>query len=209
MRWLLVAMLLVASPSLAEDEAGVFDYYVLALSWSPNWCAAEGDARGADQCDPRHDYGFILHGLWPQYERGWPADCATDARDPSRAETAAMVDIMGSSGLAWHQWRKHGRCSGLAGRDYLALSRAAFERIQRPAVLRQVSRSLEIPPEVIEAAFLEENPGIVADGLTVTCRDGRLQEVRICLSRELEPRICGADVVRDCGRQSVRVEPIR
>ena len=123
---MLLALLLVAGVARAEGEpAGEFDYYVLSLSWTPSWCAIEGDARESEQCDPGQGYGFTLHGLWPQYERGWPSYCPTSERAPSRAMTADMIDIMGSSGLAWHQWRKHGVCSGLSATDYYALSREA------------------------------------------------------------------------------------
>jgi ribonuclease T2 len=109
MRDLFCALLILALhlPPAARAEggqAGVFDYYVLSLSWSPNWCALEGDARSDDQCDPRHAHAFTLHGLWPQSETGFPSDCRSTARDPTRAETAAMADITGSPGLAWHEW---------------------------------------------------------------------------------------------------------
>jgi len=66
----------------AGDQAGKFDYYVLSLSWSPTWCALEGDASGAEQCDPAKDRGWVLHGLWPQYDRGWPEFCQTAERPP-------------------------------------------------------------------------------------------------------------------------------
>ena len=102
-----------AAPAVAQDRAGEFDYYVLALSWSPSWCATQGRGRDEPQCEPRRRTGFVVHGLWPQYERGWPDHCATDERDPSRRESQAMADVMGSGGLAWYQWQKHGRCSGL------------------------------------------------------------------------------------------------
>ena len=203
------ALLLCLAPALAHadgEPAGEFDYWVLSLSWSPNWCAAEGDARGADQCD--RPLGWTLHGLWPQYERGYPAYCPSSARDPSRRETGAMADIMGSGGLAWHQWKKHGRCSGLASDDYLALSRLAYERVQRPAILRRLEEAVTIDPVVIEEAFIEANPGLAPDMLTVTCRDRRIQEVRLCLTRDLEPRRCGDDVIRDCTRAAL-LEPVR
>ena len=121
MRALLIWLML-ALPAMAQDRSGEFDYYVLSLSWSPNWCALEGDARGSDQCDARHDHGWILHGLWPQYHRGYPEYCNTTERPPSRAMTRDMADIMGTSGLAWHQWKKHGVCSGLSASAYYALS---------------------------------------------------------------------------------------
>ena len=90
MRWLMIWVMM-ALPVAAEDRAGVFDYYVLSLSWSPNWCAYEGDARGSDQCDARHDHGWILHGLWPQYHRGWPDYCPTTERAPSPAMTPMAI----------------------------------------------------------------------------------------------------------------------
>jgi ribonuclease T2 len=191
------------------EQAGDFDYYVLALSWSPTWCAITGDAEGDDQCDPRHDHGFTLHGLWPQHEDGWPSWCQTDARDPSRAETGAMADIMGSGGLAWHQWKKHGRCSGLAGRDYLTLSRQAFGAVAIPPVFDGLSRDLTLPAAVVEAAFLEANPELAPDQITITCEAGRIHEARICLTRALDFRRCGADVGRDCTLQDAVMEAVR
>ena len=204
-----IALLLCLLPRLAwadGEPAGEFDYWVLSLSWSPNWCAAEGDARGAEQCD--RPLGWTLHGLWPQYERGYPAFCRTPARDPSRRETGAMADIMGSGGLAWHQWKKHGRCSGLASDDYFALSRLAYERIERPAILQRLTEKVTLDPRVIEEAFIESNSDLSPDMLTVTCQGNRIQEVRLCLTRDLEPRRCGADVVRDCTRTAL-FEPVR
>ena len=210
MRLLAFCAIWLAGMASAEGERpGDFDYYVLALSWTPTWCAIEGDARGAGQCATGQGLGFTLHGLWPQYEDGWPSFCPTQARPPSRAMTAGMADIMGSSGLAWHQWRKHGVCSGLSADDYFRLSRMAYERVREPAILRQLDRVVRLPAEVVEAAFLEENPGLSDAMLTVTCREGRVQEVRICLTRGLEPRDCAPDVARDCTLQDALLAPIR
>jgi len=199
-----------ATAALAEGEqAGDFDYYVLSLSWSPNWCATTGDARGADQCHPRHAYGFTLHGLWPQYETGWPSWCPTSAPDPSRRETEAMTDIMGSGGLAWHQWQKHGRCTGLSAEDYLALSRRAYRSVTIPPVFRALDRAVTLPASVVEEAFLEANPGLTVDQITVTCDGTMIAEVRLCLTKDLEPRRCGADVIRDCRLQDAEMEGVR
>lgn len=208
--WLLALALGTVGTARADgDPAGQFDYYVLALSWTPTWCALEGDDRDSPQCDAGRGYGFTLHGLWPQFETGWPSFCPSVERPPSRSDTAAMVDIMGSSGLAWHQWRKHGVCSGLSSDDYYALSRLAYEAVTRPDVLRRLDREVRLPAAVIEEAFLEANPDLEADMLTVTCRAGRVQEVRICLTRGLEPRICGDDVVRDCTLGAALLSPMR
>ncbi|WP_456386689.1 ribonuclease T2 family protein [Profundibacter sp.] len=191
------------------QRAGDFDYYVLSLSWSPTWCANEGDARGADQYDPRHDYGWILHGLWPQYERGYPSYCNTSARSPSRGQTDAMADVMASGGLAWHQWKKHGRCSGLTSKDYFAAARRAYNAVVRPPVLRKLDHTVKLPAQVIEEAFLQSNPDWSADMVTITCKRGRIQEARICLTKDLEPRTCGADAVRDCSMTDALFDPVR
>lgn len=188
----------------AEGEApGGHDHYVLALTWQPAWCALEGEAA----C--HGDLGWTLHGLWPQHEEGWPSWCPTDAPAPTRAEVAAMADLMGSGTLAGHQWRKHGTCSGLSGQGYLALSRRAFEAVTRPAILERVEAPLRIAPAVVEAAFLEANPGLTPDGVTITCREGRILEARICLTRGLEPRPCSPEVARDCAADAPLFEPIR
>jgi ribonuclease T2 len=208
-RWLAVLIWLGAAAWAESDPPGRFDYYVLSLSWTPSWCALEGDDRGSPQCDAGQGYGFTLHGLWPQYENGWPSFCPTTERPPSRGETGAMVDIMGSSGLAWHQWRKHGSCSGLSAQDYFRLSRLAYERVTRPDLLRRLDRTVRLPAEVVEEAFLEENPELSDDMLTVTCRAGHVQEIRICLTRDLEPRDCAPDVARDCTMTDALFPPMR
>lgn len=208
MRWLAL-MLLLACPARAEDRAGDFDYYILSLTWSPNWCALAGDARADDQCDARHDHSFTLHGLWPQHEVGWPADCRTAERDPSRAETGAMADIMGSGGLAWHEWKKHGRCSGLPAADYFAIARQGYEAIEIPAVLAGLNRDVKLPALVVEQAFLQANPGLTAPMITITCEQGYIQEARICLTKALDFRACGADAARDCRMQDAILEAVR
>ncbi len=211
MRHLITAGLIaLASFARADAEpSGKFDYYVMALSWSPNWCAIEGDARRSPQCDPRHDFGWTLHGLWPQYHRGWPSFCATTARQPNRTMTREMADIMGTPGLAWYQWKKHGVCSGLSAQDYFDLSRKAYESIQRPAVFRKLQRPVKLPAKIVEQAFLKENARLKPEMITITCKAGRIQEVRICLSKGLVPVPCGRDTAQDCSMEDALFDPIR
>jgi ribonuclease T2 len=209
---LLALLFLMLTPGLSsadEGAPGTFDYYVLSLSWSPNWCAMTGDARNSDQCDDRHDHGWTLHGLWPQYDTGYPSFCATGQRPPSRAMTAEMAEIMGSPGLAWYQWKKHGSCSGLSARAYFDISHRAYERINRPPVFRKLDRVVRLPAKVVEDAFLEANPSLSADMITITCKDGHIQEARVCLTRDLEPVACGADVARDCQMKAAVFAPVR
>jgi ribonuclease T2 len=209
MRWLLVWITLASGAVADGEKAGKFDYYVLSLSWSPNWCALQGDARKSDQCDARHDHGWILHGLWPQYHRGFPSLCRSTERPPTRGMTNDMADIMGTSGLAWYQWKKHGTCSGLSASAYYALSRQAYERITRPPVFRGLEQAVRLPASVVEDAFLASNPGLERDMITITCKNNHIQEARLCLSKSLDPVPCGQDVVRDCTSKNALFTPVR
>lgn len=207
---LLAAALTLALPAHAEGEkAGEFDYYVLALSWSANWCAREGDERDDPQCDAGRGITWVLHGLWPQYESGWPSYCRTVERDPTRGETAAMADVFGGAGAAFYQWKKHGRCAGLPAADYYDTARKAFERVTLPPVFDRLRRDVALPASVVEEAFLEVNPGLMRDQITITCADGMIQEARICLTKDLEPRRCGADALRDCRMSDAVMEAVR
>ena len=123
--------------------------------------------------------------------------------------TSAMADIMGTAGLAWHQWKKHGTCTGLSPKDYYAKARKAYGQIKRPDALRRLTRTYRIAPEVIEQSFLAANPGLSADQITITCRQGHIQEARICLTRDLALRPCGADVRRECSADSALFAPVR
>ena len=123
--------------------------------------------------------------------------------------TAEMADIMGTSGLAWHQWKKHGTCAGLEAADYFTLSREAYESVTRPALLRKLKDPISLPATLIEQAFLQDNPELESDGITITCKQGYIQEARICLSKSLDPVPCGRDVVKDCRLDDALFDPIR
>ncbi len=193
----------------ARDVAGDFDYYVLSLSWSPNWCALEGDDRASPQCADGTGFGWTLHGLWPQFDSGYPQDCRTRFAEPTRAQTAVMADIMGTTGVAWHQWNKHGSCSGLSPADFYALARRAYDAVTLPEVFMRLDDPVQLPASVVEEAFLRDNPELSADGITITCKDGFIQEARICLTRDLDPRRCGNDVIRDCTLDDAVFDPVR
>lgn len=205
-----LAVIAAAGPAAAEGgRAGDFDYYVLSLSWSANWCANTGDDRQDPQCDAGRGLTWTLHGLWPQYEQGWPDYCRTVERDPTRGETAAMADITGGAGLAFYEWKKHGRCSGLSAPDYYAKARAAYQSVNLPPVFAKLRKDVALPASVVEDAFLESNPGLERDQITVTCDGDLIQEVRLCLTKDLEPRRCGSDTLRDCRLKDAVMEAVR
>ncbi|MEO6298656.1 MAG: ribonuclease T2 [Paracoccaceae bacterium] len=197
-------------PAQAQSgKPGEFEYYVLSLSWSPNWCQLTGDARGDPQCDAGRGLTFIAHGLWPQYKVGYPSDCVTTETDPSRSDTAAMADIMGGAGLAFHEWKKHGRCSGLSSDAYFNTLRRAYANVTIPPLFAKMTSDLKVPALVIQDAFLESNPALAAENVTVTCDGAMIEEVRICLNKDLSPRVCGMYEDRDCTLQDAELDAPR
>ncbi|PSH63552.1 ribonuclease T2 family protein [Phyllobacterium sophorae] len=192
-------------PSVVPVGSG-FDYYVLALSWSPSYCAAEGPRANRQQCAPDRRYGFVVHGLWPQYERGYPQDCDTSQpRDVPFAQAKQLSDIMPSTGLVIHEWRKHGSCTGLSQKDYFSVIRRAVERVSVPPPYRQPTSRGPVNPLVLEQAFIAANPGLGTDGVAVTCDSEYLREVRVCLTKELNFRSCPEVERSTCRRRSVEM----
>ncbi len=196
-----------AFPNLPRGEG--FDFYVLSLSWSPSYCEAEGEEANRQQCAAGRPYAFVVHGLWPQYEHGFPADCPTGTPDVSNAELRKLYDIMPSAGLIRHQWRKHGACSGLSQDDYFAVLRAAREAVVVPARFRRLDGYLTVAPGEAETAFLQANPSLPADAVAVTCDRRYLREVRICLTKDLQFRSCPEVDRRDCRLARVVMPPVR
>jgi ribonuclease T2 len=196
-------------PTRAEDRPGDFDFYVLALSWSPSYCEAEGIDQGL-QCGGRRPFAFVIHGLWPQFESGWPDWCrVAPESEPTRAEVDAVLDVWPSPGLVRYQWEKHGACSGLGGGDYLEAAVDAYLTVTIPPALRSLERPTMVDPDAVEAAFRAANPGLPADGVAVTCDARRLREVRICLDRDLGFRSCPEVDRRACDRDRVVMPPVR
>lgn len=201
--------LLYATIALGQDRSGAFDFYVLSLSWSPTFCSTAEAERNRDQCGSARNYGLVVHGLWPQYERGYPQSCRSDA--PNRVPSALgrqYFDIMPSMGLIGHQWRKHGTCSGLDQQDYFATLRRAFERVTVPDLLKRRSTEMRILPNELERQFIAANPGLSPGGIAVTCEADKLEEVRICLTRDLEFRTCPEVDRGGCRRPAIAIPPI-
>ncbi|PYE87229.1 ribonuclease T2 family protein [Phyllobacterium leguminum] len=190
-------------PAGAQD----FDFYVLSLSWSPSYCATEG-SRDRQQCGSERPYAFIAHGLWPQHENGYPADCPTGKSYVPRDLVSQMRDIMPSGGLMGHEWRKHGSCTGLSQADYFAAVRRAYEMVNIPVSFRNSAQSRAVDPMQVENAFIAANPRIPAGGIAVTCQDGYLEDVRICMTKDLKFRNCGEVDAKACRRRSVTMPPV-
>lgn len=187
--------------------AGTFDYYVMSLSWSPEHCAARSSGRDALQCGtPRH-YGFVLHGLWPQYENGYPESCSTHTT-LSSAVVESMLDVMPSPELVRHEWAKHGTCSGQTPDAYFAAARTGFAAVKIPVPYSNPTTAFQTSVSDIEQAFHGANPTVDPGGMAVLCSGRFLQEVRVCLDKNLHPRACGHDI-RDTCKGNITIRPIK
>jgi len=195
-----------------QNTPGEFDFYVLSLSWSPSFCE-EASERGTSgrsqvQCGER-PFSFVVHGLWPQYERGFPNYCQRPAPRLDRNIMTSMLDLMPAPGLIYNEWDKHGTCSGLGDRAYFETIRKARAGIKIPAEYLQLNEAKTIAPADVEDAFVKINPGLTAAAIAVTCNRTRLSEVRICLSKDLQFRPCEEIDRRGCRRDQVTMPPMR
>ena len=172
-----------------QNEPGQFDFYVLSLSWSPSFCDAVTE-RSADSAARQPEcgdkpYAFVVHGLWPQYEKGFPEYCQNSAPRLDRNVVSSMIDLMPSPRLIFREWDRHGVCSGLPARAYFETIRKARAMVKIPNDFLDLNQPRSVTPSEVEDAFIAANPGLSHDGIAVGCDAKRLNEVRICLSKEL------------------------
>ena len=192
-----------------EAAPGQFDYYLLSLSWSPAFCLRSPDAA---ECNGPRRYGFIVHGLWPQNERGWPKHCGGDTRVPDEV-VDSVSDLMPARGLVFHEWSAHGTCSGLAPADFFRLVRRARDSLRIPANLAAPTAAVKQSAASVVNAFMLANPRLPDGSVVVTCSgqdEPRLTEVHVCFDRDLGPRACAPDAQhRSCRAAAMIVPPIR
>lgn len=193
MRRILASLLILLALPAWGAEPGRFDYWVLALSWSPAWCAAKPANARTEQCASGRHSGFVVHGLWPQRDQGgFPADCAGPEPVPE-AVIGRMLPLMPSRRLIEHQWRKHGTCSAADPAAYFDMVARARQRVTVPDAIADPSWRR------VERLFSAANPGLAADMVAVVCKGAVATEVRICLDRDFRFRACGKDVRDRCG----------
>jgi ribonuclease T2 len=192
----------------SRGEPGVFDYYVLSLSWSPQHCAGPSGGRDTQQCADGKQFGFVVHGLWPQYERGYPDNCGEGSRmDP--AITRRLLPLMPSDRLIQHEWEKHGVCSGLTQVEYFKKIEKAFGSLKMPADFKAPIKQVYINPNVIRQKFVASNSGLSEKSVKVLCGGRYLSEVFICMTKDLKPRPCSASVRDTCRMDEIIMQPVR
>lgn len=186
-------------------SAGGYDFYVLALSWSAGFCELDPNNMRHKQCGGGERLGFVVHGLWPQYEKGYPSDC-DGPRAPSRIALERSKGVFPEEGLARYEWRKHGTCSGKSPSDYFADVARAKDAVIIPKPFVDAAGPQTFSPIDIERAFIASNPRLRPGMMAVGCRHGVLQDVKICMSKDLrEFHPCPEIVQQSCRAREISV----
>ena len=189
-----------------QAQPGQFDFYLLNLSWSPEFCASETARHASNipqqECGTPH--GFILHGLWPQNTDGtYPSHCSNA---PAPANLSRYLDITPDLGLLQHEWTTHGTCSGLPGETFFSTAREAYTSVTIPPVFQNLAKPLAMPPADILNLFYRANPSFPQGSLLLSCGNNRLTAIEACFSKDsIKPIACPA--MHSCGANSVQVTP--
>ncbi len=206
-------LILTTAAGAKEQGAGRFDYYVLALSWSPSYCAGEAGRNDRHQCAPGRRFAFVVHGLWPQHNEGWPEYCRTREDWIPQGVIDGVLDVMPSKKLIIHEWKKHGTCSGLSQKDYFNAVREFFGELRIPARYQSPQAPVMVTPKQLVADFVKSNKALTADMLSVQCgnaRDmARLSELRVCVNKAGGFMACGLNEKQRCRAKTLVLLPVR
>ncbi len=195
-----------------QGTPGKFDFYVLALSWSPDYCASKGDSD-PQQCGAGKKLSFVLHGLWPQYQKGYPANCSTEEMPSSLKQQ--FPGLFPSAKLYDHEWRKHGTCTGQTPVQYLTLSKQFKDSVVIPTAYQRPQKPFRTTINGLKQDFSKANSRINADSVAPSCSgSGRfLQEVLICYSKDGNPIPCSPEILKrsqkSCGQADFLVRNVR
>jgi ribonuclease T2 len=182
----------------AGGTPGQFDYWVLSLSWSPEFCSLN---FGDEEC--RQSLDFVVHGLVPRNELGRsPSNCGDRERVPKEL-LVRMLPLMASEKLIQHEWNAHGSCSGVDQQTYFELIERARRKLEIPEVYEAPEKRITSNRDGVLQAFRSTNPDFANEDFALDCRGPWLREVQVCFDRDLNPRACAANVENDCGSKVI------
>jgi ribonuclease T2 len=194
-----------SAASSADNTPGKFDYYLLVLSWAPEFCATHQSNMSSSECDPTRHYGFVVHGLWPQNDDGsYPTGCG-NARPVSNEIVREMLPIMPARGLIQHEWSTHGTCTGLSAQEYFGELQQLYQSVKIPDDYQHPSAAFSAKPGNIEQKFAQANRA-PQSAFRVSCRAGEFVAIEACFDKNLKYRDCGSSL-KECQTPQVTVLP--
>ena len=187
-----------------SEGGGQFDYYLLSLSWVPNYCASHPSDHSRE-CKIGGHSAFVLHGLWPQSNSAPPPMSCSNASPVGAATVEHMLNFMPTRGLIQHEWQKHGTCSGLSAQDYFAKVEQAFKEIQVPDQYRSLNHEQQFSVPEVEKSFADANHA-PQEAFRISCHAGDLVSVEVCMDKNLQYQSC-TQSVRECPVSKVEMRP--
>lgn len=197
-----------ARASGSAESSQDFAYYLLALSWAPDFCVLPNVPKDPRECGKGRKVGFIVHGLWPQGEQTRGPERCGPASPVSQEIVRVMLNYIPTESLIQHEWANHGTCSGLTAAAYFAQVRKARDSVTIPAEFKAPTSELHLSPDEILAKFEQANPKFPKGAFRVSCQNGGLQEARICFNKDLTPRACG-NSVGACNAGNIFAHPVQ
>jgi ribonuclease T2 len=186
------------SHTATDAQPGDFDFYLLNLSWSPEFCATHS---GSPECSAHP--GFVVHGLWPQNTDGTYPEHCSDAPGPSNP--SSLTNLIPTESLVEHEWTTHGTCSGLPADRYFAAVRTAFQEVRIPAGFTSGQSPTMLSPDAILTQFSVANPSYPAGSFALSCGNNYLTAVEVCFDKSFHPEACQG--VRSCRANAVKITP--
>lgn len=180
--------------------------YVLALSWSPEFCRNRKSApEHREQCSGRNGrFGMIVHGLWPQGRSSWPQYCPT-ARSVGVPEAKRNLCMMPSPRLMAEEWAKHGACMTRTPETYFKVARILWNSLRHPDYDR-LSREETLTAGRVRAAFVEANRDWRPEQVGVKLNErGWLEELRLCYGKDWMPARCNRAALGPRDTASVKI----
>jgi ribonuclease T2 len=208
--WLLVvvmALSLCAFPSKhkkRDQGQSRFDYYLLSLSWAPNFCASHPNDNSSE-CKTGNHTAFVLHGLWPNANQG-PSPLSCKPASPVAANIVRhMLEYFPTKGLIQHEWEKHGTCSGLSAAQYFDKVEQAYKSIQVPQEYASFDQEQQLGVKDIEQNFAKSN-NAPEGAFRLSCHAGELLALEACLDKDLHLQACPR-TARECPAEQVKLSP--
>jgi ribonuclease T2 len=179
-----------------------FDYYLLSLSWAPNFCSSHPSDHSSE-CTRGNHTAFVLHGLWPQSNSGLPPMACTPASPVAKRIVDHMLGLMPTRNLIQHEWEKHGTCSGLSAADYFTQVEQSFKSVKVPQQYPALTQEQQLSVYDVEVAFARENHA-PEQAFRISCHGGYLVGLEVCLTKDLQFQACTKSV-HECPANQVRL----
>lgn len=191
-----------------SQPAEGFDYYLLSMSWAPDFCALPSGNKDPRECGRGRNIGFVVHGLWPQGEQGRGPEHCANGRPVADRIVQTMLDYIPTPSLIQHEWTNHGTCTGLSAADYFEQVRKARDSVQIPGDFKSPQQPMNLSAPDIEAKFAAANPKFPKGAFRTSCASSALEEVRVCFTKELSPRECGPSA-GECRMRQMLIRPVQ